>query len=52
MKNTFAIAAVAALMLAACAGRADAEESKAAKIEAGAKAPDFSGPASRAAPSG
>ncbi len=46
MKNTFAIAAVAALMLAACAGRADAEESKAAKIEAGAKAPDFSGPAS------
>jgi peroxiredoxin Q/BCP len=46
VKNTFAITAVAALMLAACAGRADAEESKAARIEAGAKAPDFSASAS------
>ncbi len=42
MRNTFTIAAVAALMLAACTGKADADESRTLKIEVGAKAPDFS----------
>ncbi len=46
VKNTWMVAAMAAMVLGACAGRADAEESKAARIEAGTKAPDFSTPAS------